>query len=283
MRHISIIVIVCAAVLIGGLCVSASRADLPSLLIVHADPNYVAPDKFSDTGRFSSVDTFDAALKTGNTGDTPTLVLLNGYDAVLAYTSQIPYEATALGDVLADYVDAGGTLTLSTHAFHTGAFGIGGRIMTEGYSPFVTNTLISDPLSGKLTKFADDLIFTGIDHLSDIEYYHDGAFAYPNLATDAKLLATDGSPHNQNMIAISADRNIVATNFLPNKRSPPPNNAEFYELMANTLDPQLRVPSPSAAVLGAIGIGLVGCIRRRGKGNHGQTDRRHGFKKLLNN
>ena len=259
MRHTTAIICAAALTLTCGLSVSPARADLPSLLIVYSDKgSQLAVDEFTDTGKFSSVDTYSAEHTTPVLGD------LTGYDAVLAYTARPPDDGEALGNVLADYVDSGGTLTLATYAFSGisgGIFSIAGRIMTEGYSPFTSKpspTLVS----GNLVKVADDLIFTGIS-LPDVEYFHNSAIVDPGLATGALLLATDGAGHN--MIAMNADRSIVGLNLFPGTASSPPpaNNAELYELMANTLDPQLRVPTPSAVVLGAIGIGLVGLVRRR--------------------
>jgi hypothetical protein len=206
---------------------------------------------------------------------TPALGYLNGYDSVLAYTSQriTNDAATALGDVLAGYVDDGGVLTLSTYAFlgvlYGDNFGIRGGIMTAGYSPLTKNSNIVN-VSGALTAIpeaAGDPIFTGID-LPSVAYFHNNVFAAPGLDTGATLLATDAPGGNHMMIAVNADRTVVSANLYPgDKYSPfgvPYNNDEFYKLLANTLSPELRViPTPSAAVLGTIGVALVGWGRRR--------------------
>ena len=78
----------------------SGAASAESLLIVHADTD--PPVAELSGGFFDVVDTFDAGA------DTPTLGELTPFDAVLAYTNFIPLDAVALGDVLADYVDAGG-------------------------------------------------------------------------------------------------------------------------------------------------------------------------------
>lgn len=58
--------------------------------------------KLTATGRFSSVGLIDVV----NT--TPTLATLIQYQAVLVYPDAPYFNATALGNVLADYFDAGG-------------------------------------------------------------------------------------------------------------------------------------------------------------------------------
>lgn len=81
-------------------------------------------------GLGSSVDTFNI-----DGGGTPTLNLLKGYDVVLVYTDAGTDDSVALGNVLADYVDAAGNVVEMTFGFYdSGAIGIQGRWRTGGYS-----------------------------------------------------------------------------------------------------------------------------------------------------
>lgn len=63
---------------------------------------------------------------------------LAGYDAVLTYTENPYNNPDVVGDVLADFVDAGGGLVVMAHAFSQ-SHAIGGRLVADGYLPFTTN------------------------------------------------------------------------------------------------------------------------------------------------
>jgi hypothetical protein len=69
-----------------------------------SDPswNYDVQAKLQATGQFNTVDIINV-----NTS-TPTLTQLQAYDAVLVYSDAVYSNSTALGDVMADYVDSGG-------------------------------------------------------------------------------------------------------------------------------------------------------------------------------
>ena len=78
------------------------------------------------TGRFNNVDIIDVSA--AGTG-TPTLEQLLQYDALLCWTNTTPADNNAWGDVLADYVDAGGGVVVAVFANSTTTAGrnIGGR------------------------------------------------------------------------------------------------------------------------------------------------------------
>jgi len=104
----------------------------PKVLILSAELPTFADDvkaKISSTGAFIRVDTFDVGAFT------PTLAQLKKYDAVFLW-SDVPYaNATALGNVLADYTDAGGgvVLGLVTKAGFEPSRRPGGRWIAGGY------------------------------------------------------------------------------------------------------------------------------------------------------
>jgi hypothetical protein len=90
--------------------------------------------------------------------------------------------------------------------------------------------------SGNLVAVAPtDPVFSGIT-LSNVAYYHSSGFANPALVSGATLLATDGA--GMNMIVRSAN-GVMNINLYPGlgagrANGTVDNNAEFYNLVANT-------------------------------------------------
>lgn len=69
----------------------------------------------------------------------PTLADLRRYRAVLVYSDATLNSNTNLGNALADYVDAGGGVAMSTFVFSgSGGLGMQGRLVTGGYMPFTS-------------------------------------------------------------------------------------------------------------------------------------------------
>ncbi|MBS0190836.1 MAG: hypothetical protein U0573_02950 [Phycisphaerales bacterium] len=86
----------------------------PRVLIAGAESNAVAitdvQNKVRGTGLVGITDTFNLAF------GTPTLDQLRKYDAVLAWSGRAPGNPSAVGNVLADYVDAGGGVVTAMSA-----------------------------------------------------------------------------------------------------------------------------------------------------------------------
>jgi hypothetical protein len=170
--------------------------------------------------------------------DTPTLGQLNSYDVVFAYTDFAPSDPVALGNVLADYVDAGGALVLATYAysdpFGTDDYSVKGRIMTPGYAPLVNlgEGFVGDVSGSLVAVVPADPIFSGVD-LPSLAYFHNPNFAHPGLDLGAELLATDGA--GINMIARNAAGSIIGMNLFLAGGGFLGNNTELYELLNNSL------------------------------------------------
>jgi len=214
----------------GGVAAAAQItvvSGVVAVLIVHTDPAGAPQAELLATGRFSRVDLFDA------TSGTPTLATLQPYAVVLAYTNFTPSDATALGDVLADYVDGGGGLVLSTYAFST-PWSIVGRITTPGYSPLIDAGLNGDISSSLSALVPGDPVFAGVT-LGAVSFFHNPNFAHPGLAAGATLLATDDV--GTNVIARSNSSRIIGLNLFPGTsgQGDGANNQEFYKLLANAL------------------------------------------------
>ena len=78
-----------------------------------------------------TVDYFDAFL------GTPTLAQLKPYNIVVSFSNSSYLDPVAMGDVLADYADTGGTVVAFNFDWFGAPFGLDGRWMTGGYTPFV--------------------------------------------------------------------------------------------------------------------------------------------------
>jgi hypothetical protein len=103
----------------------AGDSSLPDVAIVAAASNTAMPDtntRFTDvrdklvaTGKFNSVSIYNAT-RFNPDGGTPSLATLQQWDAVIVWSNDSFDDAVAMGDVLADYVDAGGGVVVSMFA-----------------------------------------------------------------------------------------------------------------------------------------------------------------------
>lgn len=129
---------------------SLALAQGPAVGLVAAAASSSTDCRFTDveaklmaTGLIGSVGIFNTTLAT------PTLADLQQYDAILAWTNFSPLDNAALGDVMADYVDAGGGVVVAVFANSTTNTlrHIAGRWQTGGYEVIVA-------LSGSTTGSA---------------------------------------------------------------------------------------------------------------------------------
>ncbi len=79
------------------------------------------------TGLFGQIDVFNAQMTT------PTLAELSGHDVALVYAFVAWSNAAAIGDVLADFYDAGGRVVVANGANCADQYRIRGRFEAEGY------------------------------------------------------------------------------------------------------------------------------------------------------
>ncbi len=78
----------------------------------------------------TAVDFFDAQFAT------PTLAQLQQYNIVVAFSNSAYFDPVATGNVLADYADTGGIVVGLNFNWYGPPFGLDGRWMTGGYTPF---------------------------------------------------------------------------------------------------------------------------------------------------
>jgi len=129
----------------------------------------------------AAVDWFDAR------GAIPALDFLLTYDVVIVYCNYTYLDNVALGDRMADYVDAGGRVILSVANWFTGGtypWYISGRILTAGYSPFLSAGENHYSTSCLGAYQATHPLMQGVSALC--EYYRDRV----SLAPGAQLIAS---------------------------------------------------------------------------------------------
>ncbi|MHC4462656.1 MAG: M14 family zinc carboxypeptidase [Planctomycetota bacterium] len=110
---------------------TAESRGLPDVAICAADYYDRLTDiqaKLLGTGQFNSVSIIDSSAVT------PTLAELQAFDAVQVHHNLVHADATALGNVMADYVDSGGGVVCMVYEIG-GAVNpsLGGRWATDGY------------------------------------------------------------------------------------------------------------------------------------------------------
>ncbi len=146
--------------------------------------------------------------------ETPAVSFLREFDVILVFTDGFPDDSESTGDNLASYVDAGGTLVITSYCYSTAGYGMRGRIMEEGYSPFQVTAAagVGGYRAIDFTSLSFPLhpIFNGVD-MENCPYWSNGNISNPTMDPTATLLATDDQ--GANAIAINADGNIIALNL----------------------------------------------------------------------
>lgn len=180
--------------------------------------------KIAAVSSFSVLDTYRID------GSTLDPALLAQYDAVLFYTDAGVGNPAAIGDVLADYVDAGGGLVVAMTAYHGGQFGLGGRIVNEGYLPF-TIAPFAQGVQRTLEALdaAHPLLFR-VEHFDGGTRSDHHQSAFVPAATPVAQWSNDGGPQIPlvGLLAPSGAGMVVGLNMYP------PSGDAF----ANSWDPQ---------------------------------------------
>jgi hypothetical protein len=191
-----------------------------NVLIVAADTASLYAGELSAYADIDEVSFYSARY------GTPTLSYLQDYDAVVVWSNYPFQDPAALGNVLADYLDAGGAVVMHSFSFYNSGYSIQGRLMDD-YSPFSQGSSFATRTLG--TYDAGHPIMSGASALGDhfainvtlahspvlVASYDDGtpAVAYNPVN---HLVAVNGYVGDQNrqftgdMIRISHDAIIFA-------------------------------------------------------------------------
>ncbi len=210
--------------------------------------------KLEGTGLFTQVDVHDVRSYT------PTLAELQQYSAVLVFSNYTFSNNTALGDVLADYADAGGGVVVATFSFNIG--NLGGRIVSGGYLPFTQNakssgtplTLIPDvpahPILAGVSSFDG-----GSDSFHETISLTAGAFQVAHWSNDVPLVATKQPTSGK----------IVGLNFYPPSSDANPTlwtaSTDGARLMGNALAWAGNcITADTSGVVGIYGAAISGFL-----------------------
>lgn len=217
-------------------CAGAAHAGdpLPSVVIVAAatntadaqnEPRFTDPrDKLMATGLFSTVDIINAT-GIGDGVGTPPLSTLLEYDAVLTWSNTSFDDAVSMGDVLADYVDAGGGVVIGVFAntsTHPDRYLQGRWLSDPGYIAIPQNGGFVDGVAAGLGEvfIEDHPILEGVDSFfnnapigSNGQPFGAWRPAELSLTEDSTLVArwTTG----ETLIAIAPNPRVVEIGFHP--------------------------------------------------------------------
>jgi len=196
------------------------------------------------------VDIFDVS------SSTPSLSTLLNYDAVFVYSNLVFFDAVALGDVLADYVDLGGGVVLATAVWDGPTWDLEGRIMVD-YSPFVQKGALLFATANLGVHDVGHPIMEGVNVVSG--YYRDNV----TLTAGAELVAewSDGDPF------VATKGHVAGIALFPPPGVLPEWTGDVPTLVHNALlwsvpDPVLElVPATGFASTTIVGSGFAGNSR----------------------
>lgn len=155
-------------------------------------------------GTGNAVDTFN-----NDGGGVPSLALLKTYDVALVYTDTGLDDGVALGNVLADYVDAGGNVVEMSFSYSTGSIGVQGRWSFGGYRAMSASSQLSSASSLGSRAVPSHPILAGVSAFSGT--FRNGGT--PNAGVYTIASWTDGNPLV--MTVPGKNGRIASLNFFP--------------------------------------------------------------------
>ena len=190
---------------------------------------------------------FDSVANVLVSGTTPSVASMSQYDAILVYSDGVGFQnPTAIGNNLADYIDGGGGVVISTFSMHSvsSSITIQGRIRTGGYIPM---TFASQQQPSGLTMVKD---VPTHPILSGVGSFTGGSSSYHH--TNAVVSGATQVAHWSNNRPLVAEwvpdgsGTVVALNFYP-----PSSSARSDFWVASTDGDTLMANALTFAALGA--------------------------------
>lgn len=207
-------------------------------------------------GSFSSFGVYNTNLAN------PTLSQIQSFDTALVWGTTSQSDATALGNLLADFVDGGGNVVMM---MNFGFYAPGGRWASGGYDPLVSYAYTTFGQSLAPGYNTADPLFAGVSVIN-AEYKMLG-----NARANATVLASfapgaaSATPLLVETTAFNGkirNLNFAASDYWVNT------NGDIDRLIYNTLTvgmstPPAAVPEPSSAAIYGVAMGAVWLMRRR--------------------
>ena len=189
----------------------------------------------SYTNDFSQVDSFDAH------GGTPTWDDIKDYGSILTFTDwDYGYgysDNKAIGDLLANYVDAGGSLVLCEFCFYNGygSFTPAGRFLDQNYYALSPNGNIYSTSSG-LGNIAepDNPVMTNVSTISYANYYG-SEYTYLSGISSANAGSTAISYYGAGYV-LAAEKNVGGVTRVDLQVWPVRSDSSYYQWMTYTGD-----------------------------------------------
>jgi hypothetical protein len=159
---------------------------------------------------------------------TPTLTQLQAYGAVLVFSNYPFQNAVAMGDVLADYVDAGGGVVTASFSHFSQPFGLLGRLTSAGYAAFVSGGQVGSHTLSLANSNTAHPIMQGVTE-ANLSFQYTDYTGY-SLAAGATAIARDTSNHPK--VAVNPSGRVVGIAIFPGFGL----SADLGRLFANAID-----------------------------------------------
>jgi hypothetical protein len=175
---------------------------------------------------------------------TPTLAEMESYDVCIVWSNYAFSDPNAIGDRLADYIDNGGRVVLSTFAWYSSVgWGIGGRIKSD--AAYQTFTFGGNNFGTRTPSTWDSGNPITVDLNTSLHCYYSQAV---NTASGATWLAS--WDNSTDFVALSANGGCVGINMYPGSADNPA--GPWCKLYDNAIE--FSVGPPQAIDIGCTGM-----------------------------
>lgn len=247
-----------AAAALSTLALQASAAPVKVLFLGYdANVTNVKNDLLGSDARF---DLAGSSANDACGASAPTLGQLQQYDSVLVWGNCGP--AAGLGNVLADYADAGGRVVLSTFLGYFAQNGqFSGRINSQGYNPFTGGTQDAYHSVSLGSHDSGHALFDGVGNISAT--YFNGDW----LGVDAGATLVASWSNNRPFVGVNAAGNVLNVSLFPNVAQYGHASGDYRQLFRNALayegQSSQAVPEPATWGLALVALLGAGAARRR--------------------